>query len=102
MYPWYDILTGRTNMMSHNSARASDVTVKININSIFTSIDYWKDTLRSFYYRSAFDDISNVFLQTGVDIRVNLFSICLQYTCLCYCLKLTCRWISMLAIFRLG
>ena len=34
----------------------------------------------TFHLKSAFEDISNVFRQTGIDILINLFSVCLEYT----------------------
>ena len=93
---------------SHNTARTSVATVKVNINLIFIGIFIWteswlwKDTRRSFYYKSAFDDISKVFRQTDVGTLIYLFSICLQYTSVFYCLNQTRCWISMPAIFSLG
>ena len=42
--------------------------VKININLFLFELKV--DTLRSFYYKSAFEHISNVFRETGVDILI--------------------------------
>ena len=58
---------------------------------------------RSVYALSITRALFEVFLQTGVGILINLFSICLKYTCVFYCLNQTRRWISTrVAICRLG